>query len=840
MSISPTRHAANQADGKTKMTTKGEAHVTLTRNDMKFQLQALVVEELDCDILAGVPFMKQNGIVLDLPNDSIVIAGKYTVPYNKPSKKIYDTCSQSIKRSQSFLVKADQQQVIFPGEYIELQSPTVQENTPIAIEPRGDTTHNDWIQPTLSQCIGGVIRIPNLSTNPVLVRKHQHMAQILYTSVGQEGNYKTLPTGKSDHRPQKAQCFNSDSISIDPHHQLSIHEKRAFADLNIRYDNVFNKQISKYNDASGRVRAHINMGPVEPPQHKAHLPSYNSTKMNLLQSKMDELENMGVLARPEDVNIKIECVSPSFLVKKPNDDYRLVTAFNTVASFSKPPPSKSTSTEHILRFLAQYRYIIKTDMTKQFFQLPIEKSSMKYLGVLTPFKGLRVYTRAAMGMPGSTEHLDELMSRVIGDLMQEGICVKLADDLYTGGDTIKELSLNWEKILQRFETNDLRLSASKTEICPSTCTILGWIWSHGKISASPHKISPLQSTQPPANVKALRSWLGAYKHLRVCLPGHALLLADLERATAGKTSQSAVSWTPELLSTFKKAQDALSDLTTITIPRPSDQLVITSDGAVKKGGLGAVLYVVRHSKTLVAGFFSAKLKTHQIRWLPCEVEALAINAAIQHWAPYIIENQNCVQVLTDSRPCVQAQTKLSRGQFSSSARVSSFLSTLSRYNVSLQYITGASNIPADYQSRNPVDCQNSSCQICKFIQENEETAVYHITVTDVLEGRSTMPFLTPGTWKSSQQDCPTLRRAYAHLTHGTRPRRKATKIRELKRYLQACSIGRNGILVVRKERPFAPSSDLTVIPLHILPGLLSALHLRLQHPTKSQLAKVFH
>ena len=53
--ISPTGHSANQADGKTKMTQRGEVHVILTRNDLKFNLQALVFEELDCDVLAGVP-----------------------------------------------------------------------------------------------------------------------------------------------------------------------------------------------------------------------------------------------------------------------------------------------------------------------------------------------------------------------------------------------------------------------------------------------------------------------------------------------------------------------------------------------------------------------------------------------------------------------------------------------------------------------------------------------------------------------------------------------------------------------------------------------------------------
>ena len=36
---------------------------------------------------------------------------------------------------------------------------------------------------------------------------------------------------------------------------------------------------------------------------------------------MDELEDLGVLARPEDVSVKVEYVSPSFLVKKGDHDF---------------------------------------------------------------------------------------------------------------------------------------------------------------------------------------------------------------------------------------------------------------------------------------------------------------------------------------------------------------------------------------------------------------------------------------------------------------------------------------------------------------------------------------
>ena len=101
----------------------------------------------------------------------------------------------------------------------------------------------------------------------------------------------------------------------------------------------------------------------------------------------------------------------------------------------------------ILRQIAQWPYIITTDLTKAFHQIPLSRNSLKYCGVVTPFKGVRVYTRCAMGMPGSETALEELMCRVLGDLIQKGTVVKLADDLYCGGNTPTELHDNWRELL---------------------------------------------------------------------------------------------------------------------------------------------------------------------------------------------------------------------------------------------------------------------------------------------------------------------------------------------------------------------------------------------------------
>ena len=48
------------------------------------------------------------------------------------------------------------------------------------------------------------------------------------------------------------------------------------------------------------------------------------------------------------------------------------------------------------------------------------------------------------------------------------------------------------------------------------------------------------------------------------------------------------------------------------------------------------------------------MKDHQINWLLCELEDLAIAAGVNHFALYAHESVNPVQVLSDSRPCVQA------------------------------------------------------------------------------------------------------------------------------------------------------------------------------------------
>ena len=167
-----------------------------------------------------------------------------------------------------------------------------------------------------------------------------------------------------------------------------------------------------------------------------------------------------------------------------------------------------------------------------------------------------------------------------------------------------------------------------------------------------------------------------------------------------------------------------------------------------------------------------------------------------------------------------------------------FLLTASHFQVSIQHVAGAAILPSDFASRNPPDCTAIACQICNSVKQTEESVVRRASTDDILSGRVKPPFTSRAAWLSLQSECPDLRRTHAHLTQGTRPSKKTTNVRDVKRYLNVTTISADGLLIVKRNDPLCPTRECIVVPRQVLDGLLTALHLQLSHPTPYQLKKV--
>ena len=599
------------------------------------------------------------------------------------------------------------------------------------------------------------------------------------------------------------------------------------------------------------------MGSQPPPQHKGHVPFYGRNNMVELQNKFDELTRQGVFKRPQDVGVNVEIINPSFLVKK-KVGWRLVTDFAQLSGYCRPQPTLMPDCDTALKRMASWTRIIQADMSDAYYRLKLQQESQKYCGVVSPTKGVLVYTVGCMGLPGTEVALEELTCLLFGHLVHQGKAVKVADDLMFGADNDEELFKIFEEVLGILAENNVNLSARKTVIVPKEVTVLGWIWSGGFLKATPHKLSGLSECEPPATVKGLKSYLGAYRYLARVIKNYASLLLPLEGMVSGKIEgNTKIQWSSEKLQLFHKAQSALKDAKAIVLPRPDDVLQVVTDAAVLPTAVGAVLYAVRGNKTLLAGFYNAKLPTFQRKWLPCELEGVAIGAALNHFGPYIQHSNHRPQVLTDSKACVQAVEKLSRGEYSASARLGTFLSAVSRFQATVKHIKGTVNVTSDFISRNPVECHDKKCQICSFLRQSMESvvgamsvesfleqsieSVCSVSVSDIIEGRVRLPFVNKRAWIGVQEQCADLRKVDKFLRNGTKPGKKGHNFRLVKRYLSSrVVLSTEGVLVVRQVEPFSPTAERIVVPQQALYGLLAALHLKLSHPSALQLEKVFN
>ena len=348
---------ALQADGLTPLAVVGETRLILSRADNQLTLDALIVDDLDVDVLAGTPFLITNDISVRPAKCQVRIQDSEVVHYEHKSDPT--TASHAVRRAQCYTLRAPPSTtVLWPGDYVELDAPP-DLGDDCVLQPRTDTPvpkHTNpssiWPEPQIVEAVGAKVRLVNSSQEPKLIGRHEHLSQILPTEeTSSSTSTPSLPSLPQPVKPKSSLPFSS-SMSIDPDNILSEVLRVKLRQLLQTYDRSFKPDITGYNGAAGPIQASVNIGPVQPPQRKGRVPQYSRNQLVELQAKFDELEQAEVFHRPEDLGITFEYLNPSFLVKKPSGGHRLVTAFADVARYSKPQPSLMPDVDSTLRSLA--------------------------------------------------------------------------------------------------------------------------------------------------------------------------------------------------------------------------------------------------------------------------------------------------------------------------------------------------------------------------------------------------------------------------------------------------------------------------------------------------------
>ena len=112
---------------------------------------------------------------------------------------------------------------------------------------------------------------------------------------------------------------------------------------------------------------------------------------------------------------------------------------------------------------------------------------------MTPFKGIRVMTRTGQGLLGSDVELEQLLARVLGDEISDGICMTVRDDIVIGGNSFDEAISHYELVLHKLWENNLKLSPNKVRLFPSDTEVYGYRIMNGCITPSEHTVSTRRS-----------------------------------------------------------------------------------------------------------------------------------------------------------------------------------------------------------------------------------------------------------------------------------------------------------------------------------------------------------
>ena len=817
-----------------------------------------VVKDLGTPIICGEPGKAFNNIQTDSKHRLIHLV-RQGEKLSKPYMDSLNLDAPNICRIK------DNHVTLFPEDTMEFPLPEHLVNTEVFITPRRG--YEDYIRPGIVQT-SSTVTIENISMFPLNLKKHQQVADVrlakLYDEESEESNmamihqhsqddFKFKPTVKVKDPP------DLDKIQVDPDNQLSPEMKQKFIMLNKVYEDLFTTTPGRYSGRFGDVDTSLNFTSPPIQTRKVHVPNYSKEMKDLLADKMDELRRHGVLMTPEEVGVTVQFLSPSMLVPKPDsDDFRLVSDFTPLNKYVKRDASSSPTIQEAKSDLSKKKMFIELDLTSYFFQGGLRRSDTAFLGIQHPYDGVLVYTASPQGLKNSSEHSYNRLARVYGSMMKEEKLTRMADGLFVLANDEQELYKNYMETLEKARIAGFTFKPKKVRICPRSTVVFGWKLEDGLWTPQDHVVSSLAKVDFPTTIKQLRSYIGAVKQLAPCVPSYGILLAPFEKLVAARSSAERITWTEDLKESFNKIKKAVADPSGLHYPLKTDKLQIFSDYSQQHGAIGGHMTIIRtengEERKLLGGHFSATLSKDQCAWLSCEGESKGVQKIAQHFEPFIRENDNITTLYCDNMPTVRAWAKMQQGQFSTSPRISAFLSTLSTLPIRLEHRPGSSLEVADHASRHASPPCKGNCAICKFLEEEVKEGdncdkLYSIedNQSDDHEGNedideTKVPFLQLSTWKNLQMNDGVHSKLMQLIKTGQEPeRRKTGGTHTTVKHLHTLFVKNQmkihkGVLMVRTKNGFWDGHSISV-PEHIFPGLCFSFHHRLHHPSKGQLTK---
>jgi hypothetical protein len=407
-----------------------------------------------------------------------------------------------------------------------------------------------------------------------------------------------------------------------------------------------------------------------------------------LRAAVEEMLAKG-LVRPS----KSEWVSQPVLVKKVRDgvvldekrpcwDLRFVNDRIKGDAFPLPLP------ENMFDALLGMCFFSKLDLTKGFWQIPLDEACKHLLAMSTPL-GLMEPNHMPFGMKNAPSVFQREMQRVLGERVGKGLFVFI-DDILIYTKTVEEHEEMVAWVLRRLCEEGYYANPDKCEFFQREVSFLGHVVNEHGLSVQQHKVKAVSEWPQPKTRKDVKSFLGLTGYYRKFVHKYSQIALPLTELT--KASVTFV-WGEEQQKAFDELKAKLTSAPVLAHPDPSRQYILHTDAS--GFATAAVLSQEQEDGSIrPVAYYSKKMSPAERNYGITDKELLAIVEAVRHWRCYLEGNPYPTKVHTDHQGLQWLNSKADL-----TGRQARWVEVLSDLEYQLSYIPGPQNAAADALSR---------------------------------------------------------------------------------------------------------------------------------------------
>jgi transposase InsO family protein len=488
----------------------------------------------------------------------------------------------------------------------------------------------------------------------------------------------------------------SDSSSSQPTHcqtlnvKVSAEHEKTMAGLMAKYRQAFSKELRKRTPEQLRraisCQLTLRDSNVRPVVSKERRKS--PKEVETLIEAVKEMEAAGLIVKSESpwssqpVLVKKYRDGVELPEKRPCWDYRAVNS--RIVSDAHPLPLP----EDMFDKLQGSCLFSKLDLTKGFWQIPLEEASRKVLAMATPL-GLYEPSTMPFGMKNAPAVFQREMQRVFRDKLYRGVMVFI-DDILIYSRTAEEHVQLVEWVLKRLTDEGYYAHPDKCEFFQKEVSFLGHVVSERGVAVQQHKVASVSNWPQPRNKKDVRAFLGLTGYYRKFIPEYSAIAAPLTDLTREAVK---FEWGDKEQTAFDDLKKRLTSAAVLAHPDSSRQYVVSTD-ASGFAISGVLMQDQAVGPRRPVAYFSRKLNAAEKRYATHEKELLAIVKAVEHWRCYLEGSAHPVLLLSDHRSLQHLNT-----QPYLSDRQARWVEKLSDFDFAIQYVPGSVNVVADALSR---------------------------------------------------------------------------------------------------------------------------------------------